>query len=339
MKILTLSDVQKLIHKVSLTDLFQQVMKAMESDFSRWHEFILSPRHATDFTKGVIELMPCSDDCLYSFKYVNGHPGNPGRGLLSVVALGQLSEVSSGYPLMISEMTLLTALRTAVTGVLAAKFLARRDARKLAIIGTGAQAEFQVMGFANWFPIEQVWFYDSDSSAMKKFSSNLAGEKFELLACQSIKETVSSADIIVTATAAKKQQCLFILEEITPGTHIHAMGGDCPGKTELDVNLLEQAKVVVEYLPQSLLEGEMQQCPKSGIYAELWELIAKNKPGRTHDQEITVFDSVGFALEDFSILRVVHELAAEYKLGTELTLIPELDDPKNLYGLIKGKQS
>ena len=138
----------------------------------------------------------------------------------------------------------------------------------------------------------------------------------------------------MTATAAKKQQCLFKLQDIAPGTHIHAMGGDCPGKTELDKNLLDQSKVVVEYLPQSLVEGEMQQCSKNEIYAELWELVGKKKPGRTTDQEITVFDSVGFALEDFSILRVVHALAVEYQLGTELTLIPELDDPKNLYGLI-----
>lgn len=334
MKILTLADVQKLIHKVGLTSLLQHVVEAMEFDFSRWHEFNLSSRHATHYAHGVIELMPCSDDRLYSFKYVNGHPGNPGKGLLSVVALGQLSEVSSGYPLMISEMTLLTALRTAVTGVLAANYLARSDARKLAIIGTGAQAEFQVMGFASLFQLEEVRYYDCESSAMKKFAKNLSGEKFNLVACQTINETMSSADIVVTATAAKKQQCLITLEDIAPGTHIHAMGGDCPGKTELDANLLEQSKVVVEYLPQSLLEGEMQQCSEIEIYAELWELIAKNKPGRTNDQEITVFDSVGFALEDFSILRVVHELAKEYQLGTELALIPELDNPKNLYGLI-----
>ena len=336
MKILTLTDIQKLIHKVGLTPLFQRVMEAMESDFSRWNEFNLSPRHVTHFAHGVIELMPCSDKKFYSFKYVNGHPDNPAKGQLSVVALGQLSDVSSGYPLMISEMTLLTALRTAVTGVLVAKYLARHNSRKIAIIGTGAQAEFQVMGFASFFPLDEIRFYDSDNFAMKKFEKNLAGEDFKLIACQNITETVSSADIIVTATAAKKQQSLFYLEDIAPGTHIHAMGGDCSGKTELDVNLLKQSKVVVEYLPQSLVEGEMQQCPIYGIYAELWELVSKKKPGRTNEQEITLFDSVGFALEDFTILRIIYALAEEYQLGTELTLIPELEDPKNLYGLLSG---
>ena len=175
MKILTIDDVRNLIHKAGLTYLFQRFSKAMESDFSRWNEFNLSPRHATHFAHGVIELMPCSDMQFYSFKYVNGHPGNPAKGQLSVVALGQLSEVSTGYPLMISEMTLLTTLRTAVTSVLAAKLLARGNVRRLAIIGTGAQAEFQVMGFASLFSVEKIRFYDVDNLAMKKFEKNLAG--------------------------------------------------------------------------------------------------------------------------------------------------------------------
>ncbi|MCK5661863.1 MAG: ornithine cyclodeaminase, partial [Thiotrichaceae bacterium] len=216
MKILTIGDIQNLIHKAGLTYLFQRFTKAMESDFLRWNEFNLSPRHVTHFAHGVIELMPCSDMQFYSFKYVNGHPGNPAKSRLSVVALGQLSEVSTGYPLMISEMTLLTALRTAVTSVLAAKYLAHRNASKLAIIGTGAQAEFQVMGFASLFPVEEVRFYDVDDLAMKKFENNLAGESFKLIACKNTNEAVSSAEIVVTATAKKQRQCLFKFEDIAP---------------------------------------------------------------------------------------------------------------------------
>ncbi len=112
------------------------------------------------------------------------------------------------------------------------------------------------------------------------------------------------------------------------------MGGDCPGKTELDVSLLQQSKIVVEYVPQSLIEGESQQCPSDSVYAELWELVCEKKPGRLNAQEITLFDSVGFALEDFSILRVVYALAEDCQLGMDLALIPKLDDPKNLYALI-----
>ncbi|MGZ8142732.1 MAG: ornithine cyclodeaminase [Methylosarcina sp.] len=335
MKIITVADIRKLIRIIGLENFFNRIVMALEEDFGRWHEFNLSPRHATHYPHGVIELMPCSDNKLYAFKYVNGHPANTLKGKLSVVAIGLLSEVESGYPLMICEMTLLTAFRTAATAILAAKHLAREDAASLALIGVGAQAEFQAMGFSHFFGLNSIRFYDCDSGAMKKFSRNLRRQSLTLIPCRSIVEAVSKADIVITATAAKKRQSLFELKDIAAGTHIHAMGGDCPGKTELPGNLLQQVKVVVEYKPQSLTEGEMQQASPDLVYAELWELVCKDKAGRENEQEITLFDSVGFALEDYSILRVVYELATIYRLGTELPLIPKLKDPKNLFGYLK----
>jgi ornithine cyclodeaminase len=143
---------------------------------------------------------------------------------------------------------------------------------------------------------------------------------------------------VITATAAKKRQSLLDIGDIAPGTFIVAMGGDCPGKTELSADFLEHVKIVVEYQPQTLLEGEVQQCEDNSIYAELWVLVCKHKLGR-QDQEIILFDSVGFALEDYSILRTVYELAKEFQLGTELPLIPELKDPKNLFGLLASGHS
>jgi len=334
MKILTVADIQELIQVIGLENFFKRVITALEEDFGRWSEFILSPRHGTYYPDGVIELMPCADRQHYAFKYVNGYPGNPLKGKLNVVAIGVLSDADSGYPLMISEMTLLTAFRTAATGVLAAKYLAREEAKTLAIIGTGAQAEFQVLAFAVFFPLEEVRFFDTDPQAMVKFSRNLAEQKIRLIPCDTIVEAVRDADIVITATAAKKRQSLFEIEDIAPGAYILAMGGDSPGKTELSAEFLKQVRLVVEYKPQSLVEGEVQQCSAGLIYAELWELVCKNKLGRRNNREITLFDSVGFALEDYSILRVVYELAKEYQLGTESDLIPELNDPKNLFGLL-----
>jgi ornithine cyclodeaminase len=336
MKILTVTDIQKLVQIIGVKKFFKHVIAALEDDFGRWDEFLLSSRHATHYPHGVIELMPCADQQLYAFKYVNGHPSNPLKGKLNVVAIGLLSDVASGYPLMISEMTLLTAFRTAATGALAAKHLARNEAKSLAIIGTGAQAEFQVMAFASFFQLEEIRFFDTDPQAMTKFSRNLSGQKFKLIPCGSNAEAAYHADIVITATAAKKRQSLLNIEDIAPGTFIHAMGGDCPGKTELSEEFLNQVKLVVEYTPQTLVEGEVQQCTANRIYAELWELVCKLKPGRQNNHEITLFDSVGFALEDFSILRVVYELAKEHHMGTELPLIPELNDPKNLFGLLKS---
>ena len=334
MKIISVNDIQKLIKIISLRTFFDRLIAVLESDFSRWNVFHKSMRHATYYPQGVIELMPCADDCFYAFKYVNGHPGNTAQGKLNIVSIGQLSDATTGYPLLLSEMTLLTAFRTAATEALAAKYLARKNTQSLAIIGTGAQAEFQVMGFNSLFPLRKIRYFDIDAAAMAKFSHNMAPYAFELIPCASIRDAVRNTDIVITATAENSRQILFELQDIAPGTHIHAMGGDRPGKTELGRALLEAAKVVVEFIPQALKEGEVQQCNASGIYAELWELVTKRKQGRENAAEITIFDSVGFALEDFATLRLVYELALEHQLGSEIALLPEPRDAKDLFSLL-----
>lgn len=336
MKIIDINDIRKLIKTVGLEAFFKKLIATLEADFSRWDAFQKSPRHATYYPHGVIELMPCADNRYHAFKYVSGHPGNTAQGKLSIVGIGQLSDAATGYPLLLSEMTLLTAFRTAATGALAAKYLAKGNTQTLAIIGTGAQAEFQALGFRTIFPLSTIRYFDIDAAAMAKFSRNMTPYEFELIPCQSIQDTIGNAGIIITATAAKKQQVLFDLQAIAPGTHIHAMGGDCPGKTELDLALLDAAKVVVEFTPQALIEGEVQQCGESGIYAELWELITQSKPGRENDAEMTVFDSVGFALEDYSTLRLIHELALEHCIGSEVPMLPEVHDPKDLFGVLSS---
>jgi ornithine cyclodeaminase len=334
MLILSVADIQKLIKKTSLEGLLRELLVALEVDFRRWHEFKLSARHATHFPHGVIELMPCADRDYYSYKYVNGHPGNSAHGKLNVVAIGQLSDVESGYPLLISEMTLLTALRTAATGILAANYLARKNSTILAIIGCGAQAEFQVSAFSFQYDLQEIRYFDVDGMAMEKFSHNLTRLQIKMVRCASTKDAIHGADIIITATAVKCKQALFKLSEVKSGTHIHAMGGDCPGKTELGTDLMRSCKIVVEYKPQTMVEGDSQQCSKENIYAELWELVGGQSIGRENDDEITIFDSVGFALEDYSTLRIAYVLAIKYQLGTEFSFIPSLQNPKDLYSLI-----
>jgi len=334
MMLIDINTLLKIINKTGLNNFYLQLIKTLEEDFSHWHEFDKSPRHATHSAKGVIELMPCSNQQFYSFKYVNGHPSNIAENKLCVAAVGMLSDAQNGYPLMISEMTILTALRTAAIGALAAKYLARKDSHNLAIIGTGAQAEFQVLAFNSIFPLHNISFFDIDKQAMDKFAYNLKDYNFQLIPCSNIKQCVANADIVVTATAAKKRSKLFTINDIKDGTHIHAMGGDCPGKTEFSTDILERSKVVVEFLEQSLHEGEIQQADKSIVYAELWEIIQAKKMTRETDSETTFFDSVGFALEDFSILRLVYQLAQDMNLGEEVNLIPLLDNPKDLFGLL-----
>lgn len=334
MKVITISDIQQLVQTVGLKPFFNSVIDYLQQDFSRWDQFQFSPRYAAHYPHGVIELMPCSDEQLFSYKLVNGHPGNPLKGDLSVVALGQLIEVSNGYPILLSEMTLLTAIRTAAVAALGARYMARDDCDSLAIIGTGAQAEFQVIAMSCVRPIKTVYCYDVDNEAMDKFSSNLNPLGFDLVRCDSVAEAIANTHLVITATAAKTTQRIATFEQFQAGSHIHAMGGDCPGKTEIDLDMLHRARVVVEYLPQSLIEGEIQQGDASLVHAELWQLVNGTKQGREDDNEITLFDSVGFALEDYSILRLVHDLTEQHQLGQEMDLIPELKDPKNLFSLL-----
>ena len=147
------------------------------------------------------------------------------------------------------------------------------------------------------------------------------------------------ADIIITATAAPGKQKVVDYSWLHPGQHISAIGGDSPGKTELDIDILKNAKVVVEYFEQTKDEGEIQNLGEKArdfVYAELWEIIKGNKQGRVNDEEVTLFESVGFALEDYSTLRLVYNLAKKYKMGKEINLIPDqMEDCKNLFGLLQ----
>lgn len=336
--LLRIQDIRALFDKVSLQDFFRALAKIMQEDYSHWQDFQKSARYAAYVENGVMELMPVCGKELFSFKYVNGHPNNPAHQLLNIVALGMLASVETGHPLLISEMTFLTALRTAAVSALASKLMARQNSKKLAIIGCGAQSEFQVLAHHALFDLDEVHYFDLDPHAMERFAKHLQKESFKLIPAQDTPSAIRGMDIIITATAAKKKQQVLLKEWLEPGQHISGVGGDSPGKTELDPEILKHAKIVVEYFPQTAHEGEIQNLGDDAqkyVYAELWELCKGDKKGRSSDQDITLFDAVGFALEDYSILRYVYALAKTHKLGLEVDLIPEgVKDPKNLFGLL-----
>ncbi len=336
LKILTISDVSQIIKKHSLNQIFLDLITYLESDFKRWSLFKKDPRYAVYGDKGVVELMPTADDMLFSYKYVNGHPENTQIGKQTVIALGQLSDMATGYPLLFSEMTILTAIRTATTAALATKYMAKKNSEILAIIGTGAQSEFQAIAHTLVRPIKQIRYFDIDSSAMAKFKANLADLNVELVACSSAQEAIISSDITVLLTANKHHAGVLQSEWVSKGVHINALGGDSVGKTELHKNVLHLGKVVVEYKPQSKVEGEIQQLTdtESDMCIELWELITKQKECRIADSDITIFDSVGFAIEDFSTLRLFNDLSAQYAIGHNLDMIPQLSNPKDLYSVL-----
>jgi ornithine cyclodeaminase len=329
----------QLVQEVGVPRFLRELAQAITDDYLRWSDFDKSARLACHSPVGVIELMPVADAHRFAFKYVNGHPSNTGRGLPTVMAFGVLAEVDTGLPLLLSELTLTTALRTAATSALVAKKLARPGARRMALIGNGAQSEFQALAFHTLLGIDQIRVYDVDPAATDKLIRNLAAfPALTVIRAASTAEAVRGADIVTTVTADKAYATILTPEMIEPGMHINAVGGDCPGKTELHADVLRGARVIVEYEPQTRIEGDIQQLAADFPVTELWRVLAGLAAGREHAQQVTVFDSVGFALEDYSALRYVHELALERDIGVEVALVPPANDPKNLFGLI-GKHA
>ncbi len=308
----------------------------IEDDFRRWEAFDKTPRVASHTPFGVIELMPTSDYETYAFKYVNGHPSNPARGFQTVTAFGMLADVHNGYPVFLSEMTLLTAMRTAATSAMAARHLARPDSSRMAMIGAGSQAEFQALAFRGALGIEDLTVWDTDPAALDKFERNLGPLGFRITRASSGAEAVRSADIVTTCTADKALARVLLDEQVEPGMHINGIGGDCPGKTELDPAILERADVFVEYTPQTRIEGEIQQMDADFPVTELWQVVTEAAPGRTSPEQITLFDSVGFAIEDFSALRFLRDDVTGTDYVAALDLVAAPDDPKDLFGMVSA---
>jgi len=303
-----------LVSRVGVGRFIEELAQEVAADYRRWDEFEKSARHACHSPTGVIELMPATDGRLYSFKYVNGHPKNTAQGLLTVTAFGVLADVATGYPVLLSEMTFMTALRTAAVSALAATRMARSSSRVMAVIGNGAQSEFQIIAFHRMVGIREVRLYDTDSEATAKLVRNLT--------------RLQLPNLSVTPPM------------IAHGMHLNAVGGDCPGKTELHPDILrsEAARIVVEFEPQARVEGEIQQLDGAVQVSELAHVLLENRPGRLGDHEITIFDSVGFALSDFSALRYLLKLNGEYPDGGQsIDLIPEMEDPKDLFACMANE--
>lgn len=310
------------------------MIEYVENDFRRWESFDKTPRIASHTPFGVIELMPTSDHETYGFKYVNGHPSNPARGFQTVTAFGVLADVHNGYPTFLTEMTVLTALRTAATSGMVGKKLARAGSSVMAMIGSGSQSEFQALAFRSALGISTLRVWDTDPAALKKFVANMAPLGFDITIATSAADAVQGADVITTCTADKANATILTADLIEPGVHINAIGGDCPGKTELEPAILGLGDVFVEYAPQTRIEGEIQHMPADYGVTEFWQVLSGKAPGRTDDAQITIFDSVGFAIEDFSALRFVRDAVAGTDFFVEIDLVASPEDPKNLFGLV-----
>lgn len=335
----SVDNMMKVVDTIGIHKIVAEIAEYVEADFLRWDLFDKTPRVAAHSKEGVIELMPTSDGETYGFKYVNGHPANMARGFQTVTAFGVLARVDNGYPVLFSEMTILTALRTAATSAVAAKYLAPKNSKVMGMIGNGAQCEFQALAFKEVVGIETVRLYDIDPAATEKAVRNLTGTGLNVIACKSAEDAVAGAQIVTTCTADK--QCATILTDnmIGSGIHINAIGGDCPGKTELHKDILLRSDIFVEYPPQTRIEGEIQQLADDHPVTELWQVMSGQREGRTSDNQITLFDSVGFATEDFSALRYIRDQLERTGHFIELDMLADPDDPRDLFGMVQRASS
>ena len=231
-------------------------------------------------------------------------------------------------------MTLLTALRTAAMSALAGAHLARKSSRTMALIGNGAQSEFQALAFKAMLGIEEVRLYDCDPEATQKCMRNLEGLGLRITLCKSVDSAGEGADIITTATADKRLATILSDNHVGAGVHINAIGGDCPGKTELHKDILMRASIFVEYEPQTRVEGEIQQLAPDHPVTCLSEVISGDAAGRRSDTQITLFDSVGFGVEDFSALRYIRDLSERTRQFQYLDMLAAPSDTRDLFGMI-----
>jgi len=261
-----------------------------------------------------------------------------------VMACGMLAEVETGFPLMLADLTLATALRTAATAALAARAMARPDSTVMALIGNGAQAEFQALAFHAMLNVREVRAYDIDRDATARLARNLAGvPSLTIVPVDTVQAALAGADIVTTVTADKTRATILTPDMVRPGMHLNAIGGDCPGKTELHADILRRARIVVEYEPQTRLEGEIQQLAPDAPVTELWQVLSGRAPGRAVGpdaaDEVTIFDSVGFALEDYSALRWLYATARARHAGRHIELVAMPKDPRNLFGWMMEAQA
>ncbi len=280
--------------------------------------------------EGVTLFMPAylseSDDL--GVKVVSVFPRNLEMGLPTIFALVVVVEASTGRPVAAMDGTYLTALRTGAASGAATDLLARQDARVAAIFGAGAQGRTQLLAVCEVRDIERAWVYDVNPQAAERYAQEMAGKgrvPADLRVASSPAEAAREADVLCTATTSKTP--VFADEDLKPGVHVNAVGSFTPQMQEVPGETVRRAKLVVGSREGCLSEtGDLIIPIRKGliaaddIYAELGEIAAALKPGRESDEEITLFKSVGNAVQDVSVARAVLMQAETLGLGIEVEL-------------------
>ncbi len=260
-------------------------------------------------------------------KIVNVHPDNPSdNGLPSVMATIVLLDPETGKPISVMGGTKITDLRTGAAGAVAAKYLARDDSKTVGFIGTGAQARTQLASLLEVFDLEKGYAFSKPEDSRENFARDVKQKRgFEMVAVDSARKAVEPADIVVTVTPSRSP--IVKDDWVSEGTHINAIGADAEGKQELHPEILQRGKIVVDEWDQAHHSGEINVPISEGIlfeddiYGDISEVVTGKRKGRESEEEITVFDSTGLAVQDVSVASRVYEKALGENVGYELDLM------------------
>ncbi len=270
---------------------------------------VMPPKAYLVVEQGDFRAMSAAVPGAAGVKWVNVHTGNRDKGLPTVMAVFIYSDPETGYPLAVMDGTGITAYRTGAAAAIASKYLARKDATTLGLIGAGRQAETQVLAHAEFFLLEKIRVHDPSAVAIEMLTAALPRFSFEVCSL----EAAVASDIVVTLTPSRSP--LVKRQWVLPGTHLNAVGADAAGKQELDHGILLDACVIVDDLGQAGAAGELNVPLSRGdyraedVYATLGAIVSGDLPGRGDDSMITVFDSTGVAIEDVAVARLLYEAA------------------------------
>ena len=277
-----------------------------------------APRGEIDFKLGYYKANE-----MISMKASSGtFPENPPvYGLPTHMGTILLFDARTCALVCVMDGTLITGLRTGAAGAVSVKALARKDAKKVSSIGTGIQARMQIRAITEVMKIEEIHAFDRYPESLAKYKADIETEfGIPVVMANSMKEAVEQADILIMTTRGTGP----VVEAgwIKPGTHIVAIGSDAPGKQELDPEIFRHAKIVVDSISQCIEKGETQNplkknvITKDDIHGEIGEVLLGIKPGRTNDEEITIFDSTGMAIQDNTTSSKIYRNAVEQGVGT-----------------------
>jgi len=246
-------------------------------------------------------------------KLSSGYFENPAKyNLPSITGVVVVADSRLGIPLAVMDASLITAYRTGAVAGVAARHLARKGSEVAAIFGAGAQGRTQLMALNDVLKLKEARVYDVVSEASSRFAAEMGRRLgLETKVAQSVQEALHDADVVSTATPSKEPY--IKLDWISPGTHITTVGSDHKGKQELETRVYGKAKVVVDKREVAL---EKDYLRPDQIHAELGEVVAGLKPGRTSDSELTVMDSSGLGIQDVAAGLAAYQLAKKKSLGT-----------------------